>query len=121
MDKILSLDFALVMLIMAILFLVHEYGHFLAYLILKIPTRLRRSLFAPGIDPKETVSVKRWQGLIIALGGFILSLVIVIPLFIIGYKHDFVILIGAIAGSIVDFIWALSMIGNKMVTLRSRG
>lgn len=69
MEKLFSWDFALVLLFMLVLFFVHEYGHYLAYQILRIPAKIRRSLFAPGIDPKETVSVRRWQGLMIALGG----------------------------------------------------
>ena len=120
MDKLLTWDFAFVLLLMTILFIVHEYGHYLAYKILKIPAKIRRSFFVPGIDPKETVSVKRWQGMMIAFGGFVLSFVIVVPLYIFSYKHSFVIFIGAIAGSIFDFVWALCMIGMKTVTIKSR-
>jgi sterol desaturase/sphingolipid hydroxylase (fatty acid hydroxylase superfamily) len=119
-EKILTWGFIVVLLLMAILFSVHEYGHYLAYKILRIPAKFRRSLFAPGIDPKETVLIQRWQGIMIAFGGLVLSLVIIVPLFIFSYKHSFVILIGAIAGSVVDFIWALSMVGRKTVTINSR-
>ena len=120
MEKLLTWDFVFVLSLMAILFLVHEFGHYLAYKILRIPAKLRRSIYAPGIDPKETISVKRWQSIMIAFGGFVLSLMIVIPLFIFGYKHSLVIFIGAVAGSVFDFIWALSMVGRKTVTINTR-
>ena len=91
MEKLLTMDFALVLFIVMILFVAHEYGHYLAYRILKIPAKLRRSIIAPGIDPKERVLVKWWQGLMIAF-----------------------------AGSIVDFIWAISMVGKRNITINSK-
>lgn len=122
MEKFLSWDFAFVIILALALFIVHEYGHYLAYRVLGIPAKLRRSVIAPGVDPKETICVKRWKGLFIALGGFFLSnLILVLPLYAFSYKHWFVLFLGSFAGSIVDFAWALSMLSRKTVTLQSRG
>jgi len=74
-----------------------------------------------GIDPKETIAVTRWKGLLIAFGGFILSsLTVVLPLYAFQYKHWFVLCIASVAGSIGDFVWALSMLGSKTITLHAR-
>lgn len=121
MEKFLSWDFAFVIILCLVLFAVHEYGHYLAYKIFHIPAKLRHSILIPGIDPKETISVKRWKGILIALGGFVLSsLIVVLPLYVLRYKHWFVMFLGAVAGSIVDFVWAISMLGNETTTLYSR-
>lgn len=120
MEKFISLDFAFVLVWCFALFIVHEYGHYLAFYILGIPAKMRRSILVPGIDPKETVSVKRWKGLLIALGGFVLSLIVVLTSYLFKYKHYYLILMGAFVGSIFDFAWAFSMLGSKTITLNSR-
>lgn len=122
MEKFLSWDFMVVLILAILTFVVHEYGHYLAYRILGIPAKLRRSFLVPGIDPRETVTIKRWKGLLIALGGFILSICAVIfPLFIFNYKHCFVLFLGAVAGSLLDFVWMMSMLGSKEITIHARG
>jgi len=121
LGKFLSWDFALVLLLAITLLIVHETGHFIAYRIFGIKAKVRRSILVPGIDPVKTVTVPKWKGILIALGGFIFAGFIVnIPLYILGYKHSYLLLIGGIAGSIVDFIWAITMLGNKTVTLQER-
>ncbi len=65
-----SWDFAILLLLMAILLIVHEYGHYIAYRVLGYKAVVRRSLLVPGIDPLNTIEVNRAEGLLIALGGF---------------------------------------------------
>lgn len=121
MDKFLTIDFLYVAFLVLILLIAHEYGHYLAYKVLGIPAQLRQSFFAPGIDPKNGITVNRWKGMLIAFSGFIFSSITVnFPLYLLGHKHWFVLFLGSIAGSIVDFIWALSMMGSKEIHLHSR-
>jgi len=120
LSKFLSWNFAIVMLLCIILFIVHEFGHFLAYRVFGYQAEVRKSFFTPGIDPKETIEVPRWQGICIALSGFFVSTIsVVFPLFLINYQHWFVLLIGSIAGASVDAIWAVSMLTSKTVTINS--
>ncbi len=121
MDKFLSMHFAGVVMLAFIVFVVHELGHYLAYRILGYQATIRKSLLAPGIDPKETIEIPCWQGLFIALSGFIFSTgIVVFPLFLMHYTYWFVLLIGSVAGSCVDAMWAISMIGRKKVTIYAR-
>lgn len=121
MDKFLSLDFGVLLLIFLFLLILHEAGHYLAYRMLGYEAVIRNSILVPGIDPKNTITVNKLQGLIIALGGFIFStIVVVLPCILLDYKHWFVLLIGSLAGSSVDFIWAFTMMFMKTITIQSR-
>lgn len=121
MEKFISWDFAGMLFFLTILLIVHEYGHYLAYRVLGHKAVVRRSFLAPGIDPLNTIEVKKVEGLLIALGGFILStVVVVIPLLLFHYKLWVVVLIGSAAGSIVDFIWAFSMLFQRTITISSK-
>jgi membrane-associated protease RseP (regulator of RpoE activity) len=121
MGKFLSLDFVGLLLFVVILFIVHEYGHYLAYRVLGYKAVVRKSFLAPGIDPQYTIKVTRAEGLLIALGGFMLStIIIVIPLLLLEYKLWFVLLIGSVAGSVVDFIWALCMLFQKSIIISAK-
>lgn len=121
MDKFLTWDFAILLIVFFILLILHEAGHYLAYRILGFDAVIRKSVLIPGIDPKTTIEVNRAQGLTIALGGFVFSTaVIVLPALLIGYRHWFVLLIGSVAGSIVDFIWGFTMLFMKTITIHSR-
>ena len=121
MEKYLSFNFLGLLFFAAILFAVHEYGHYLAYRVLGYKAVIRKSFWAPGIDPKETIQVSRLEGIIIALGGFVFSTVIVVvPLMLIQYKLWIALMLGSIAGSIIDFIWALSMLFRKTITILAK-
>ena len=121
MNRFLSFDFLQLVALVGVLVVVHEAGHYLAYRTLGIRAKLRRSLLLPGIDPVETVTVSRWKGIWIALGGFLFAGVLInLPAYLLSYRHSFVLLLGGLAGSIVDFIWAISMLGQKTVVLRGR-
>jgi hypothetical protein len=88
MNKFISWDFALLLIITAMLFVVHEFGHYLVYRVLGYEAIIRKSLIAPGIDPKYTIEVSRFKGILIAVGGFVLSTaIIVMPFMLFGYKH----------------------------------
>ena len=118
MEKFLSWNFAILLLLMVILLIIHEYGHYLAYRVLGYKAILRRSILVPGVDPLNTIQVKKVEGLLIALGGFVLSTtIVVIPLIIFQYRLWLVLLIGSLAGSIVDFIWAFSMLFKRAITI----
>ncbi len=118
MEKFLSWNFAILLLLMVILLIIHEYGHYLAYRVLGYKAILRRSILVPGVDPLNTIQVKKVEGLLIALGGFVLSTtIVVIPLIIFQYRLWLVLLIGSLAGSIVDFIWAFSMLFQRAITI----
>lgn len=52
------------------LFIVHEWGHYLAYRLFGIPAYFKKSILIPQVLPKETVIVTKLQGLVIALAGF---------------------------------------------------
>jgi hypothetical protein len=121
MEKFLSWDFAFLLLLMAILLIIHEYGHYIAYRVLGYKAVVRRSFLVPGIDPQNTIEVSRGGGLLIALGGFILSTIsIVIPSLLLHYRLWVVLLIGSVAGSIVDFAWAFSMLYKRTITISSK-
>lgn len=83
MEKFFTWDFANLLVLMIILLVVHEFGHYLAYRVLGYKAVLRKSVLVPGIDPLSTIVVTRAEGLLIALGGFLLStLTVVVPLFV---------------------------------------
>ena len=121
MEKFLTPNFAVLVLLALILLIIHEFGHYLAYRLLGYQARVRKSFIAPGIDPKETIVVTRIQGLFIALNGFILSTFTVVLLsFLMNYSLWFVLFIGSIAGSCVDFIWAIGMLFQRDITIQGR-
>lgn len=121
MEKFLTWDFAGLVFILVVLLVLHEFGHYLAYRVLGYKAVVRKSFLVPGIDPQSTIEVRRGEGLLIALGGFIFSTaVVVVPLLILSYRHWLVVLIGSTAGSIVDFIWAFGMLLQRTVTISSR-
>lgn len=67
------------------------------------------------------IVVTRLQGLFIALNGFILSTFSVVLLsFLMNYSLWFVLFIGSLAGSCVDFIWALGMLFQRKVTIQGK-
>ncbi len=122
MSKFMSWNFAGLVMIAMVLLVVHELGHYIAYRLLGYKAVIRRSVLVPGIDPAETIVVTLWQGVFIALAGFVFSTtIIVLPLLIIQYPYWTAVLICFIAGSIVDFVWAASMLGHKTVTIHARG
>jgi len=49
------MKFGLLVLMVLILLIIHEFGHYLAYKIYGIPAHFRKSLLAPGISPNETI------------------------------------------------------------------
>ncbi len=119
MDKFLTSDFALVLLLALVLIIMHELGHYMAYRLFGIEARLRPNLLAPGIDPKKPVTVSRWKGIFIAINGFIFaSLTVNLPLYLLGYKHSSLILLAGAIGSVLDFLWALTMLGRQTVDLK---
>lgn len=116
MDKFLSFDFIVLLLLAFILLGVHEFGHWLAYRVCGYDAVLRKSVFVPGIDPKKDIKVSKIQGLFIALNGFLFSAFVeIVPLMFLGYKLWKVLLLGGIAGASVDFIWAISMLFQKEI------
>lgn len=121
MDKFLTPKFAVLLLLAFLLLIVHEFGHYLAYRLLGFQAHIRKSIIAPGIDSKETIVVNRMQGLFIALNGFILSTSSVVLLsFLMNYSLWFVLFIGSLAGSCIDFIWAFGMIFQKNITIQGK-
>ncbi len=121
MERYLSLKFLGLLFFLAILFVTHEYGHYLAYRVFGYKAVIRKSFWAPGIDPKQTIKVTRLEGLIIALGGFVLStIIVVVPLMLTQYKLWIALMMGSIAGSAADFIWALSMLFRKDITIQGK-
>ncbi len=121
MEKLLTPKFAVLLLLVFLVLIVHELGHYLAYRLLGFQACVRKSIIAPGIDPKETIVVTRMQGLFIALNGFILSTFSVVLLsYLMNYSLWFVLFIGSLAGSCVDFIWAIGMLFQKNVTIQGK-
>lgn len=121
MEKFLHIDFILLLFLMLLLFIVHEFGHWIAYRILGYQATVRKSILIPGVDPKETIKVKRWQGIFIALNGFFFSsLIIILPCYIIRYNLWHVLLLGGIVGAFLDFMWAFGMILQKTVIISVR-
>lgn len=121
MEKLLTSKFAVLLLLAILLLLIHEFGHYLAYRLLGFQARVRKSIAAPGIDPKETIVVTRMQGLFIALNGFIFSsFSVVLPAFLMNYSLWFVLFIASLAGSCVDFIWAFGMLFQKEITIQGK-
>jgi len=121
MEKFLSMDFIILLLLAMVLLIIHELGHWLAYRLFGYQAVIRKSIIVPGIDPKETIEVKKGQGLFIALNGFAFSsFVVILPCFVLGYRLWHVLLIGGVAGACLDFIWSLGMIFQKTVTISAR-
>ncbi|MHC1683042.1 MAG: metalloprotease family protein [Clostridiaceae bacterium] len=113
------MKFGFLLFMALILMIIHEFGHYLAYKIYGIPAHFRKSLLVPGISPNETIIVTKMQGMIIALSGFVFStLIFVLPSALI-YPLWKALLVGSVAGSIVDFLWAFSMIFSKEVIIQS--
>jgi lipoprotein signal peptidase len=64
--------------------------------------------------------VQRWQGIFIALNGFLFSfIVLVLPCAILHYRLWVALLIGGAAGSLADILWAFGMLFQKRVTIYS--
>jgi hypothetical protein len=121
MSRFLSLDFLTLLLLAMVLLIVHEFGHWMAYRLCGYQAVIRKSVFVPGIDPKVTIVVNRFQGLFIALNGFVFStLVVVLPCFVYKYRLWPALLLGGVAGASLDFIWAVSMLFQKEITIASR-
>ena len=122
MSKFMSWNFVGLVLVAMVLLVVHELGHYIAYRLLGHQAVVRKSILAPGIDPVRTIEVPRWQGIFIALAGFAFSTpIIVLPLLALRYPYWSAILICSGAGSIVDIVWAASMLGHKTVTIHAKG
>jgi len=120
MQKFLSWNFIVLIFLVLILLVIHEFGHWIAYRLCGYEAKVRKSILIPGIDPKEDIEVSKIQGLFIALNGFFFStLVEVLPLMICGYKLWKVLLIGSMAGASVDFIWAIGMLFQKKICISS--
>ena len=121
MEKFLTPEFAILLMLELLLLIIHEFGHYLAYRLLGFKASVRKSIIIPGIDPKETITVTRMQGLFIALNGFILSTlsVVLIPL-LFNYSLWFALFICSLAGSCVDFIWAFGMLFQKQITIQGK-
>lgn len=120
MEKYLSIKFIILLGLAIGLFIVHELGHWLAYRIFGFEARVRKSIVVPGIDPKEDLEVSRVQGITIALSGFLFSTVVVIlPLYLGKYNLWFALFLGGIAGASIDFLWAISMLFQKKITIYS--
>lgn len=121
MEKFLSKDFLFLLFLALILMIVHEFGHWISYRILGYQAVVRKSLLVPGIDPKETIQVTKYQGLFIALNGFIVSfLVIIVPCYLLSYRYWNVLLIGGLFGASLDFIWAFTMIFQSTIVIKAR-
>lgn len=121
MEKFITPKFLFFLLLVFLLLIVHEFGHYLAYRLLGFQARVRKSIIAPGIDPKDTIVVTRAQGLFIALNGFILSTFTVVLLsFLMNYSLWSVLFISSLAGSCIDFIWAFGMLFQKDITIQGK-
>ena len=112
--------FAFLLCMVLILIIIHEFGHFLAYKIYGIPAHFRKSIIAPGISPNETIVVSKIQGMVIALSGFIFSTVIFVVPSALLYPLWKALLVGSVAGSIADYLWAFSMIFSKKIIIQSK-
>ena len=113
------MKFGLLVLMVLILIIIHEFGHYLAYKIYGIPAHFRKSLLAPGISPNETIVVTKIQGIVIGLSGFVFSTAIFILPSILVYPLWKALLVGSVAGSIADFLWVFSMIFSKEIVIQS--
>lgn len=120
-ENVFNMKLLIAILIILTIFVLHEWGHYLAYKIFGIPAHFRRSILAPGIDPNETVVVSKLQGMVIALAGFFVStclftlpMIIIFPI----WKGFFLII--TLVGSCVDFLWAISMIFSSKITISSK-
>jgi len=112
-------NFIIMLIMIFILFVIHEWGHYLAFKMFGISSHFRKSIIAPGVDPNETVIVSRFQGIVIALSGFFVSTILfVLPMTLI-YPLWKVLLIGTFAGASLDFLWAFSMVFSKEITINS--
>jgi membrane-associated protease RseP (regulator of RpoE activity) len=107
------MKFIFLIFMILILLVIHEYGHYLAYKIYGIPAHVRKSILAPGISPNESVYVTKTQGIVIALAGFVFSTVIFVIPSIFFYPLWKALMVGSVAGSAADFIWALTMMLSK--------
>lgn len=106
--------------LMGIVFVVHEWGHYLAYRAFGIPAYFRISVLVPQVLPQQTIRISRIKGLIVALAGFAASTLLIVLPSIFFYPLWKALLIGSIAGASVDFIWALSMVFSKTVLIESK-
>ena len=121
MDKFLTIDFIVLLILAFVLLGIHELGHWLAYRLCGYDAVIRKSIFVPGIDPKKDIKVNKMQGLFIALNGFLFSALIeIVPLIFMEYKLWKALLLGSIAGASVDFIWAISMLFKKEIYIYAR-
>lgn len=115
MKKYISFNFLLLLIMALILIAIHEFGHYLAYRLFGYKAHFNMSMLIPSVQPNEEITVTRFQGLTIALLGFIFSsLVFVLPCYLF-YPQWKALFIGSVAGSIADFFWAFSMIFDKKV------
>ena len=113
------MKFLFMIVMIFILFVIHELGHYFAYTMFGIPSYFRKSVITPGFSPKETAVVSKFKGLVIALSGFLLSTILFVIPTIFFYSLWKVLLIGSIAGSSMDFIWAFTMLIPKKITISS--
>lgn len=110
---------AVLILLMVILFIIHEFGHYLAYQLLGIDTYFKMSVIAPQVLPKQNITITKVAGLFVALSGFIISILLFVYPLSYFYNLWKALLVGSLAGSIADFLWAISMIFVKEVTIYS--
>lgn len=121
MDKFFTWDFSLLLVLILALFFVHELGHYLAYRLLGYRAVIRKAFFVPGIDPKETIEVTRYEGVVIAMSGFVLSAaVVVLPCALLQFNQSLTIFVASIAGSFVDFIWAMALLNQRTIRITPR-
>lgn len=114
------MDFVGLLGLMGIIFIVHEWGHYLAYRLFGIPVYFKLSVFVPQVLPRQTIRLRRSKGLVIALAGFVISTLLIVVPSVFFYKLWKALLIGSIAGASVDFLWAASMVFSKTVLIKSK-
>lgn len=121
MDGFFTWDFPVLLVLIIALFLIHELGHYLAYRVLGYRAVIRKVVFVPGIDPKETIEVTRSEGLVISMSGFILTvMLVVLPCVLVGYKQCFALFMASIAGSFMDLFWVMNLLYRKRITIAPR-
>lgn len=121
MEKFLNTRFGVLLGLAILLFIVHEMGHYFAYRILGYDAKIRFSLIAPGIDPIKDIEVSRLEGVLISLGGFILSTFTVVGLSILlKYPLWLPLFLGSVGFSIADFIWCITMMFSKRIVISGK-